>query len=347
MNGRIVELNQKVYKKLAQRLDAIPNGFPSTENGIELKLLAKIYTPEEASLASEMRLTPETAEEIAGFVRVMRAKAIPVKTTGPVIDVVGTGGDSFNTFNITTTTAFVVAGAGLIVAKHGNRAMSSRCGSADVLEALGVKIELSAEQVENCLKEVGMGFMFAQTFHPSMKYAAAPRREIGIRTVFNILGPLTNPAGATTYLLGVANPSLVEKLAAVLKNLDCHHAIVVHGEDGLDEITVAGRTQVCELKEGSIENYIINPEDLGLPRASLDDIRGGTAEENAALLRSVLSGTIGPQRDAVLINAAAAIKAGDKAQSLEQGLDIARESLDSGRALAKLEQLIEVSQSST
>ena len=299
------------------------------------------------AFVTALRIKGETAEEIAGFVKVMRAKAIPVKTTGPVIDVVGTGGDSFNTFNITTTTAFVVAGAGLKVAKHGNRAMSSQCGSADVLEALGVKIELGAEQVEECLEEVGIGFMFAQAFHPSMKYAAAPRREIGIRTIFNILGPLTNPAGATTYLLGVADQALVEKLALVLKNLDCHHAMVVHGEDGLDEITVTGKTQVCELKKGRTESYTISPEDFGLSRASLNSLKGGTAEENAALLRSVLSGTEGPKRDAVLINAAAAIMAGDKAQSLEQGLDLARESLDSGRALAKLEQLIKLSQSFT
>jgi len=293
-----------------------------------------------------LRLKGETVDEIAGFARVMRAKAIPVKTTDPVIDVVGTGGDTFNTFNITTTTAFVVAGAGLKVAKHGNRAMSSQCGSADVLEALGVKIELPAEQVQRCLEEVGIGFMFAQAFHPSMKYAAAPRREIGIRTIFNILGPLTNPAGAMAYLLGVADILLVEKLALALKNLGCHHALVVHGEDGLDEITVTGRTQVCELKEGRIENYIISPEELGLSRASLDTLKGGTVNENATLLHSILSGnTTGPQQDVVLINAAAAIVAGDKAQSLKQGLDIARESLDSGRALAKLEQLIELSQS--
>jgi len=298
------------------------------------------------AFVTALRLKGETVEEIAGFARVMRAKAIPVKTTGPVIDVVGTGGDTFNTFNITTTTAFVVAGAGLKVAKHGNRAMSSQCGSADVLEALGVKIDVTAEQVQECLEKVGIGFMFAQAFHPSMKYAAAPRREIGIRTIFNILGPLTNPAGATTYLLGVADILLVEKLALALKNLGCHHALVVHGEDGLDEITVTGRTQVCELKEGRIENYIISPEDLGLSRASLDSLKGGTVDENATLLRNILSGnTTGPQQDAVLINAAAAIVAGDKAQSLKQGLDIAQESLDSGRALAKLEQLIKLSQS--
>lgn len=297
------------------------------------------------ALVTALRIKGETAEEIAGFVKVMRAKAIPVKTSGPVIDVVGTGGDSFHTFNITTTTAFVVAGAGLTVAKHGNRAMSSQCGSADVLEALGVKIDLGAEQVRKCLEEVGIGFMFAQAYHPSMKYAAAPRREIGIRTIFNILGPLTNPAGATTYLLGVADGSLVEKLALVLKSLDCHHALVVHGEDGLDEITITGKTQVCELKEGRIENYNISPEDLGLPRASLDSLKGGTAEENAAILRSILSGKSGPQRDVVLINSAAAIMAGDKSQSLEEGLGLARESLDSGRALTKLEQLIKLTQS--
>jgi len=277
----------------------------------------------------------------------MRAKAIRVTVADPVIDIVGTGGDSFNTFNISTTAAFVVAGAGLKVAKHGNRAMSSQCGSADVLESLGVRIDLNAEQVQRCIQEVGIGFMFAPTFHPAMKYASAPRREIGIRTVFNILGPLTNPAFAGAQLLGVADGSLVEKMTLVLQSLSCHHALVVHGEDGLDEITITGETKVCELKDGDINSYSINTEDFGLSQANLNSLRGGTIDENATLLRRVLAGTPGPQRDVVLINAAAGLLAGDRVATLQQGIALAREVIDGGHALAKLEQLIEFSQSVT
>lgn len=298
------------------------------------------------AFVTALRLKGETVEEIAGLASVMRAKAIRVMIAEPVIDVVGTGGDGLNTFNISTVTALVVAGAGLKVAKHGNRAMSSRCGSADVLEALGVKIDLNAEQVRRCLEEVGIGFMFAPAFHPAMKYAAAPRREIGIRTVFNILGPLTNPAEAKAYLLGVADGSLVEKLAMVLQSLGCHHALVVHGEDGLDEITLTGKTQVCEIKDGRARSYFISPEDFGLSRInSLEDLKGGTAEENVARSRSILANNPGPQRDVVLMNAAAALVAGDKAQSFQQGVDLARQAIDSGRALSKLEQLIRLTRS--
>jgi len=297
------------------------------------------------AFVTALRLKGETADEIAGFASVMRTKAIRVMIADPVIDVVGTGGDNCNTFNISTAAALVAAGAGLKVAKHGNRAMSSQCGSADVLEALGVRIDLNAEQVQRCLQEVGIGFMFAPTFHPAMKYASAPRREIGIRTVFNILGPLTNPAGAKAQVVGVADGTLVEKLALVLKSLGCYHALVVHGEDGLDEITVTGKTKVCELKDGNINNYSISPENFGLPQASLDSLRGGTLNENAALLRRVLSGVLGPQRDVVVMNAAAALLAGDRVETLRQGAALAKEVVDGGHALAKLERLIEFSQS--
>ncbi len=299
------------------------------------------------AFVTALRLKGETVDEIAGMAKTMRAKAVRVTVAGPVIDVVGTGGDGLNTFNISTATALVVAGAGLKVAKHGNRAASSGCGAADVLEALGVKIELTAEQVQRCIEEVGIGFMFAPSFHPAMKYAGPPRREIGIRTVFNILGPLTNPARAGNYLLGVADGALVESMALVLQSLACNHALVVHGEDGLDEITITGKSRVCELKEGGINNYTIRPEDFGLPKASLDSLKGGTADENAALLRSILSGAAGPQRDVVLMNAAAALVAGDSAPSLEQGMNLAKEALDNGQALAKLEHLIKFSQSFT
>jgi anthranilate phosphoribosyltransferase len=297
------------------------------------------------AFVTALRLKGETVDEIIGLAKTMRAKAIPVTIAEPVVDTCGTGGDGAHTFNISTAAAFVTAGAGLRVAKHGNRAMSSQCGSADVLEALGVRIDLNAEQVKRCLEEAGIGFMFAPVFHPAMKYAASPRREIGIRTVFNILGPLTNPAGARAQVLGVADGLLLEKLASVLQGLGCCHALVVHGDDGLDEITITGKTHICELKDGSIKSYSISPDDFGLPQASLDSLAGGTLEENAALLRRVLTGTPGPQRDVVLMNAAAALLAGDRVNTLQEGVDLAREVIDSGHALAKLEQLIEFSHS--
>ncbi len=297
------------------------------------------------AFVTALRLKGETVDEIVGLARTMRARAVPVIADGLVVDTCGTGGDGSQTFNISTTAAFVAAGAGLSVAKHGNRAMSSRCGSADVLEALGIKIELSADQVQRCLQEIGIGFMFAPAFHPAMKYAAVPRREIGIRTVFNILGALTNPAGAKAQVLGVADDSLVEKMALALQNLGCNHALVVHGEDGLDEITVSGKTHICELKSDNIVNYIISPEKIGLKQASSESLKGGNAKENAQLLRNILSGTPGPQRDAVLMNAAAVLLAGDKVQTLQKGVELAQKTIDSGLALDKLEKLIEFSRS--
>ncbi|MBN2463736.1 MAG: anthranilate phosphoribosyltransferase [Dehalococcoidia bacterium] len=296
------------------------------------------------AFVTALRLKGETVDEIVGLARTMRARAIQVIADGPVVDTCGTGGDGSHSFNISTAAAFVAAGAGLKVAKHGNRAMSSQCGSADVLEALGVKIDLNAEQVQRCLKEVGIGFMFAPAFHPAMKYAAVPRREIGIRTVFNILGPLTNPAGARAQVLGVADESLVEKMASVLQQLGCHHALVVHGQDGLDEITISGETSVCELSGGHIESYSINPGDLGLSGASQDSLKGGSAKENAEMLRNILTGAQGPRRDVVLMNTAAVLLAGDKVETLRQGVELAQETTDSGYALSKLEQLVELSQ---
>jgi anthranilate phosphoribosyltransferase len=297
------------------------------------------------AFVTALRLKGETADEIAGLAMTMRANAIPVSIDGPVVDTCGTGGDGSHTFNISTAAAFVAAGAGIKIAKHSNRAMSSQCGSADVLEALGVKIDLNAEQVQRCLKEVGIGFMFAPVFHPAMRYAAAPRREIGIRTVFNILGPLTNPAGARAQLVGVSDESLIEKLALVLQGLGCQHALLVHGEDGLDEITITGKTHICELKNDRIEHYVISPEDLGLSMASSESIKGGDTKTNADVLRNILAGDLGPQRDIVSMNAAAALVAGDKAKTLQQGVVMAKEVIDNGNASAKLDQLIEFSRS--
>ena len=297
------------------------------------------------AFVTALRLKGETVEEIAGMARVMRAKAIPVEVSGPVVDTCGTGGDGSQSFNISTGAAFVTAGAGLKVAKHGNRSMSSQCGSADVLEALGVKIELGAQEVQRCLAEVGIGFMFAPLFHPAMKYASTPRREIGIRTVFNILGPLTNPAGAQAQVLGVADGPLTMKMAEVLRLLGCRHALLVHGEDGLDEITLGGETTVCELKEGDIKSYSVNPEALGFSRVSMESIRGGSAQDNAEQLSRILKGEKGPRRDIVLLNAAAALVAGDSAETMAQGVEMAGRALDGGKALEKLEGLIEISRS--
>jgi anthranilate phosphoribosyltransferase len=296
------------------------------------------------SFVTALRLKGETVEEIAGMARVMREKSVPVSVSGPLVDTCGTGGDASKTFNISTTAAFVVAGAGLKVAKHGNRGMSSGCGSADVLDALGVRIELGAPEVEKCLEDIGIGFMFAPIFHPAMKYAAPSRKEIGIRTVFNILGPMTNPAGAQSQLLGVFEESLVVKMAQVLCLLGCQHALVVHGEDGLDEITLGGKTTVCELKGDEISRYYIDPEDFGFPRSGLSSLRGGPPQENADILRRVLRGEKGPYRDIVLVNAAAALVAGDLAKDLEKGVRLASEAIDSGRAMEKLEGLIALSQ---
>ena len=299
------------------------------------------------AFVTALRLKGETVDEIAGMARVMREKAIRVNVSGPLVDTCGTGGDSSNSFNISTTAAFVVAGAGLKVAKHGNRSMSSQCGSADVMEALGVKIELGPEQVGECLEQVGIGFMFAPMFHPAMKHAAAPRRELGIRTVFNILGPLTNPARAQAQVIGVPNEELGEKIALALRRLDCKHALVVHGRNGMDEISITGKSLVWEVRNDLefMADYHVYPEDLGFQRVGLDMIKGGTPQENAEILRRVLKGEKGPHRDVVLMNAAAALVSGDMVESLQEGVKLAAEAINSGKALEKLERLIEVSQS--
>ena len=316
----------------------------SEASAVMNEIMEGIATPAQfGAFVTALRCKGETVEEIAGLARTMRAKALRVSISEPVVDTCGTGGDGRGTFNISTTAAFIAAACGVKIAKHGNRAISSQCGSADVLEALGVKIDLNPEQVQKCLETVGIGFMLAPVFHPAMKFAAAPRKEVGIRTVFNILGPLTNPAGARAQVLGVPEKSLTEKMATVLKMLDCQHALVVHGEDGLDEITITGKTFVSELKKGSIKNYEVTPEEFGLPRAKPDSLKGGTAKDNAELLRSILSGKKGAQRDIVLMNAAAALLAGDKVTTLGQGITLAEQAIDNGKALQKVEELISFS----
>ncbi|MCS5657510.1 MAG: anthranilate phosphoribosyltransferase [Dehalococcoidia bacterium] len=291
-----------------------------------------------------LALKGETTQEIAGMAKVMREMALQVKVDGELIDTVGTGGDGKNTFNISTATAFVAAGAGLKVAKHGNRAASGSCGSADVLEALGVQIELSPEAVAQCVNEVGVGFMFAPAFHPAMRYAGPVRREIGIRTVFNILGPLTNPAGAQTQLLGVAFPELGGIMAEVLGFLGSHHAMIVHGHGGLDEISLSGDTSVWEVRGGEVEEWTLHVEDTGLPETPIEAIRGGTKEENAATMRRLFQGEQGPVRDMVLLNSAGVLMVGDKAESIRKGVEMSAGIIDSGAARAKLDQMIEVTQ---
>lgn len=290
-----------------------------------------------------LRLKGETVEEIAGMARVMQQKALRVQIAGPLLDTCGTGGDARGTFNVSTAAAFVAAGAGARVAKHGNRAMTSACGSADVLEALGARIDLPPEGVAACIERAGLGFMFAPAFHPAMKFAAGPRREIGVRTAFNILGPLTNPAGAEAQVLGVADASLAGKLAQVLARLGTKHALVVHGEDGLDEVSASAPTLVHEVKDGRVRSYSIRPDDLGLPAYPPDALRGGSPEENAQALRRVLDGERGPLRDFTLLNASAALVAADLASDFRRGLALATQAIDSGAAQKKLETFVRVS----
>ncbi len=297
-----------------------------------------------ASLLTALRMKGETAEEIAGMAQAMREKSLRVEVEGEVVDTCGTGGDNSGTFNISTAAALVAAGAGLRVAKHGNRAASGKCGSADVLEALGVKLELGPREVERCLQEVGIGFMFAPIFHPAMKHAAPVRRDLGIRTVFNILGPLTNPAGAQRQLLGVADASLGEKMARVLHLMGSKGSLVAHGGDGMDELTLDGESRVWETRDGVVESWTLDPTELGLPRAPLQALQGGTPQDNAFLLRRVLAGEAGPRRDVVLLNSAAVLLVGGRVKDLSEGLEAAREVIDGGHALAKLEALVETSQ---
>ena len=288
-----------------------------------------------------LRLKGETVEEIAGSVRAMRAKAVRIAVGDPlVVDTCGTGGDGAQTFNISTATALVVAGAGLTVAKHGNRSVSSKSGSADVLLALGVKIDTSTERVADCINEVGIGFLFAPLYHGAMKHCAGPRQDMGIRTMLNLLGPLTNPAGATIQVLGVYESRLVALLGNVLMHLGSQHCFVVHGMDGLDEITLTGKTQISEAKGGILSNYLLDPEEFGLTRVPAKQLAGGTPQENAAITRDLLQGRKGPKRDIVCLNAAPALVAGRKASNLQEGFILAGQAIDSGAAAEKLDRLI-------
>ena len=287
-----------------------------------------------------MRLKGETVEEIVSFTRVMREKATRIDAgVDDVLDTVGTGGDGAYTFNISTVSAFVAAGAGITVAKHGNRSVSSKCGSADVLRELGINLDIPPEKISECLKKVGIAFLFAPKLHASMKYAIGPRRELGIRTFFNILGPMTNPAGANRLLMGVYSRDLVEKLAGVLAMLDTARAFVVHGSDGLDEITTTGETFIAEVRDGAVSLSTFSPAEFGIEKTSPENLTGGEAQQNAEIFKSVLSGEKGPKRDIVLVNSAFSICAGGKADTPVEGLELARNSIDSGAAMAKFNDL--------
>ena len=315
------------------------------------EIMSGIATPAQiGSFITGLRMKGETVDEIVGAVRVMREKAtkidsgIDLESGAILVDTCGTGGDGSGTFNVSTTSAFVVAGAGIRVAKHGNRSISSNCGSADVLEAAGVKLDISPERVGECIEKTGIGFLFAPALHGAMKYAIGPRKELGIRTVFNILGPLTNPAGANVQVLGVFDGELIEPLARVLGKLGSKRALVVHGEGNLDELTVTGETRVAELKNGEINMYSVTPEELGLTRVGIEELQGGDdAKESAELMRSVLDGEKGAKREMVLLNSGAALMAAGLCENLKEGIASAATIIDSGKALEKLDQLITVS----
>jgi len=331
-----------LIRKLIERHDLTVEESAQAMNDI----MSGEATPAQiAAFLVALRMKGETIAEITGCARVMREKAVaidPGSSDTFVVDTCGTGGDTKHTFNISTAAALVTAGAGVTVAKHGNRAVSSTSGSADVLKELGLNLEANQATVEQCLREAHIGFLFAPLMHGAMKYAIGPRREVGVRTVFNILGPLTNPAGAPCQVLGVYDATLVEPLAGVLKNLGSVHCLVVHGEDGLDEISTISATQITELKDGEIRSYTLHPEDVGLPRATLAKLVVEGTPDAAAAVRSVLSGDEGPRRDIVILNAGAAIMVSGAATDLQAGIEKARESIDSGAAQQALNKMIEI-----
>lgn len=300
----------------------------------------KANEPQIAAFITALRMKGESIDEITGGAEVMRAFATKINTKHrKLLDTCGTGGDSSGTFNISTISAFVACGAGAIVAKHGNRSVSSKCGSADLLKELGVNIEADKAVVEKCIDEIGIGFLFAPLLHGAMKYATPVRRQIGIRTIFNVLGPLTNPAGARSQLLGVYDKALVEPLANALKNLGSDHALVVHGSDGMDEVTMTTDTYVAELKNGAVKTYRIDPSEFGFSKVGKEELAGGDAKSNSRIALDILGGKGGARADAVLLNAGCAIYAADKAPSVKKGVALARESVTSGSALEKLNNL--------
>ncbi len=341
--GKVVEKKDLTEQEAITVMNEIMNG-EATEAQI-------------GAFITALRMKGESVEEITGCARVMREHATPICIVDSgvvdldrddinidretIIDTCGTGGDKTNTFNISTASAFAVAGAGLKVAKHGNRSVSSLCGSADVIETLGINLNLPPSEIEKCLNQIGIGFLFAPLLHGAMKYAAGPRKQVGIRTIFNILGPLSNPAKATAQVLGVYSEHLCTVLANVLGNLGVKRAMVVHGQDAIDEISITGPTRVAELKDKQVKTYDLSPEQFGLKSAAMEDIRGGNAQENAQIILNILKGEKGAKRDIVVLNAAAAIYVGGMVKDMSMGIKIASDSIDSGKALEKLELLRE------
>jgi len=333
---------QESLKKLISRVDLTEE---ETSGVMDALMSGELTEAQIGAFMAALATKGETFAELAGAARTMRRKAHRIQVSAPtVVDTCGTGGDGAHTFNISTTAAFVVAGCGVTVAKHGNRSVSSQCGSADVLEALGVRLDVDPEIVEEGIGRIGIGFLFAPLYHGAMKHAAKPRKEVGIRSIFNMLGPLTNPAGANSQVLGVYAPQLTEMFAQALKLLGARRAFVVHGHDGLDEITVCAPTRVTELNDGLIRTYELDPEMILGRTADPDDLRGGSAEDNARMLRAVLEGEKGPRRDVVVLNAAAALVAAGASEDFRQGVRKAEEAIDGGAAKAKLEALIRFSQ---
>lgn len=331
---------REAIEKLVNRVNLSETETVSVMNEI---MSGEATSLQVASFLTALRMKGETVEEITGAARVMREKAHRVNVQSrTVLDTCGTGGDQKGTFNISTTCAFVAAGAGVHVAKHGNRSVSSQSGSADVLSVLGVKVDAPRERVQGCIDKIGIGFLFAPLLHEAMKYAVQPRRDIGIRTIFNLLGPLTNPAMATHQLMGLYSGELIGTIAHVLKNLGSVRALVVHGMEGLDEISLCGPTHVAELRDGVVTEYVIQPEAVGLKACRLEVLRGGSPEESAAIVRAVLKGTKGAARDVVLFNSGAALYVSGAAASVEEGIRLAAESIDSGKAQRKLEALVEI-----
>jgi anthranilate phosphoribosyltransferase len=343
---------RKAIARVVERTDLTEGEMIEVMN----QIMSGECTPAQiGSFITALRMKGETVGEITGAARVMRERATPIRVgkgvldidrddinidQETILDVVGTGGDGTNTFNVSTTVTFVVSACGVKVAKHGNRSVSSLCGSADVLEKLGVNLDVTPETVEKCIAEIGVGFLFAPALHGAMKHAIGPRREIGIRTIFNILGPLTNPAGADCQVMGVYRADLVEKLAGVLHKLGCRHGFVVHGLDGMDEITITTESLVAEVTPAGVELSKITPEQFGLGRCGMETLRGGDATANAEIVRSVLNGEQGARRDIVLLNAAYGLAAAGKVATPLDGISLAAEAIDSGRALAQLEKLL-------
>ena len=332
-------LKQAIY----QAVNGNDLNFTTAKNAMLQIMAGKASNAQIASFLTALRMKGETIEEITACATVMREKCLKLKPTFDVLDIVGTGGDQANTFNISTISSIIVSAGGIPVAKHGNRSVSSKCGSADCLETLGVKIDLSAKQSELMLNKIKLCFMFAPTYHSSMKYAAPVRKELGIRTIFNILGPLANPAGANLQLLGVYDENLVEPLARVLANLGVKHGMVVHGHDGLDEITLCDTTTICEINNGKLNSFFLSPEQLGLTRCQSNELVGGTPTENAQIAIDILTGVKGPKRDVVVLNSAICLYMVYNNKTLRECIKLAESLIDSGKAKVQLDQMIQFS----